>query len=818
MSAKDNEVTPELLRWRCIEDCLEFETTSEIDPAHGVVGQPTAYEALKFGIQCLAPGQNVYVRGARGTGRITMVRQILKELQPQSESKRDFCYVHNFSRADHPRLITLPSGTAHDFRRQMQLVAEYFEEGLTKSLESEPHHSQRQAIQERVQAKIKQSTEPLEQEIEANGMALVSVQQGPASQTLIMPVVDGNPVPPDQLRALIAEEKASPEQWVAYEEALPKYQKRLQEIGRKVNDILRAAALEVHEFNESIARSLATEFTSTLLKKFPGEVVKQYIDQVIDDVVENRLQLDPEKRPNFKALYGVNVVLSHSDLSSRPVVEENTPSLINLLGTVEPEWGAGGMAVSDYRGIRAGALLQADQGYLILDVNEVLLEPGSWRALMRTLRTGRLEIVPPEAGWMRQTVVTQPEPVEIQVRVILIGDMKTYYQLDHGDPDFRELFKVLADFDSELPRDSNGVRQYASVVAGLAAAEQLPPFHRSAVGALAEHGARIVARRNRLSARFGRIADIAREAAFLAASEEYVTDEHVKLAIKRTKERASLPSRKFREMVENQTIMVQTKGEVVGQINGLAVMHSGPLTYGFPARITATIGPGSAGLINIEGRAQMSGAIHTKGFHILGGLLRHLLRTEHPMTFSASLAFEQSYGGIDGDSASGAEIVCLLSALTNVPVKQSMAMTGAIDQHGHLEAIGGVNEKIEGFYDACDYFGLTGDQGVVIPKSNAGDLMLREEIVAACAAGKFHVYAVDNIYDAIELMTGTEAGRVGDTGAYPAGTLLSKAHDEVENFWRLTLASPLRISQVERNGQSDDDQPMAPPERNLDPD
>ena len=306
------------------------------------------------------------------------------------------------------------------------------------------------------------------------------------------------------------------------------------------------------------------------------------------------------------------------------------------------------------------------------------------------------------------------------------------------------------------------------------------------------------------------IADIAREAAFLAG-EQVVTDEHVKSAVQRTRARASLPSRKFREMVENQTLMVQTDGDVVGQINGMAVMHSGPLTYGFPARITATIGPGSAGLINIEGRAQMSGSIHTKGFHILGGLLRYLLRTQHPMAFSASLAFEQSYGGIDGDSASGAEVVCLLSALTNIPIKQSMAMTGAIDQHGHLEAIGGVNEKIEGFFDACNYFGLNGKQGVVIPESNAGDLMLREDVVEACQQGNFHVFAVDNIYDAIELVTGTEAGRPDSNGEYPEGTLLAKAHDEVEKFWRLTLASPVRVAQVETAGNADDDDPMAPP-------
>lgn len=446
----------------------------------------------------------------------------------------------------------------------------------------------------------------------------------------------------------------------------------------------------------------------------------------------------------------------------------------------------------DYRGIRAGAILNADEGYLILDVKDVLEEPGAWRALMRVLRTERLEIVPRELNWMRQTAFVFPEPIDIRVRVILIGDLNTYYMLDSYDSDFSELFKVLADFDDEIHRDENSIRLYAHVLASLCKSESLPPFHRSAVAAITEHGARIAARAHKLTARFGRIADIAGEAAFLSDGKT-VTADHVHQAIRRTKSRASLPSRRFWEMVENRSIIVRTTGEVVGQINGLAVIRSGPLTYGFPARITASIGPGSAGIINIEGASHMSGAIHTKGFHILGGLLRKLLPTKHPMAFSASLAFEQSYGGIDGDSASGAEIVCLLSALTNIPIRQNLAMTGAIDQLGHLEAVGGTNEKIEGFFDACNYFGLTGDQGVIIPAANAKDLMLRNDVVQACSEGQFHIYAVDNVHDAIELMTGVTAGTIDSSGHYPEGSLLATAHQRAEEFWRLTLANPSRV-------------------------
>ena len=439
-------------------------------------------------------------------------------------------------------------------------------------------------------------------------------------------------------------------------------------------------------------------------------------------------------------------------------------------------------------------LCGADGGFLILDVNDVLMEPGAWKALMRTLRNGRLEIVPPEMGWMQPRAVLKPEAIDIRVRVILVGDALAYFQLDQLDADFSELFKVLADFDHEISRSENGVKQYASVLARLACDESLLPFHRSAVAALAEHGARIAARAEKLTANFGRIADISREASFLAgqANAETIQAEHVNDAIRRTRARASLPSRKFQQMLNSGTIIVQTDGDVVGQINGLAVIQSGPLTYGFPSRITATIGAGRAGLINIEGQAGKSGSIHTKGFHILGGLLRYLLKTEHPLAFSASLAFEQSYGGIDGDSASGAEICCLLSALTNIPIKQSFAMTGAIDQHGHIEAIGGVNEKIEGFFDACCYAGLSGGQGVIIPRANAGDLMLRIDVVEACERGEFAVHAVDRIEQALEILTDETAGERID-GIYPEGTLLRKAVDQAGEFWRRTLQSPAQL-------------------------
>ena len=793
-NAIPDPLAPDELRWKCDRALLKFESTASVDPATGVLGQETAREALQFGLACDAPGQNVYVRGSRGTGRFSMVRRLVKELNLATTDKRDRCYVHNFDRPDRPRLIELPAGQAREFKKQVEDIAAFVRDDLHKSLDADPYLSERTALNERIQEEIKSITSPLEEDLKASGLALVSMQQGAAAQTAILPIVDGQPVPFEQYQALIAQGKVSNERKEQIDSVLPEFQKRLQNLGRQVNVAYREGMKEIETLAEKATRQLLAPLTDSIVTAYPTEAVKTYVEEVIEDIIRHRLR-PVEGTAELSTVYSVNVILCHDELDNRPVVEENAPTAMNLLGTVEPRIRPDGMASSDYRGIRAGAILRADCGYLILDVHDLLTEPGAWVSLMRTLRTGRLEIVPPEAGWMRPYAVVQPEPIDVSVRVIMVGDAATYYRLDQVDPDFRELFKVLADFDSELERTEEGITQYASVVARLAATESLPPFSRDAVAALVEHGARIVSRTDKLTARFGRIADIAREAAFLAkdGATETVSEENVVEAIKRTRKRASLPSRKFQDMVNRGTIIVKTDGAVVGQINGLAVIRSGPLTYGFPARITATIGAGSAGLINIEGRADMSGAIHTKGFQILGGLLRHLLKTNHPLAFSASIAFEQSYGGIDGDSASGAEACCLLSALTGVPIKQSFAMTGAIDQHGHIQAIGGANEKIEGFFDACAHAGLTGSQGVIIPQANAGDLMLRQDIVDACRDGMFRVYAVTRIEQALAILTDYEVGSF-DGDDYPERTLLGVALARAHEFWKRTLTSPTQLA------------------------
>jgi len=778
------------LRWRCDPTKLDFETTAEVEPIKGIVGQASAVESLRFGLEVQAPGQNVFIRGLTGTGRMTLVRRLLGEMQPQCPVKEDRCYVRNFSQRDRPRLISLPPGKGRAFRREMHRMAEFIRDDLAEALNAESIRARRDSLDRRAKEEIEKVTGPFEKDLREADLALVTLQLGTVAQTTIFPVHEGKPVPPEEYEQLHAQGKVSAGQLEAYHHHIEEFQKRLAEITEKVRAVRRRHAKTVQSMMEGTARAVLGEIAHSILAEFPGPKVETFLSEVVDDVIETRLAGKEESDP--VAAYGANVVREHAPDKACPIIIENTPTLTNLLGTIDRQWTPQGTGYSDYRGIHAGSLLRADGGYLILDTREVILEPGAWKVLLRTLRTGMLEIVPPELSWPVMMPSIKPEPIPVNVKVILLGDSSIYYMLDRYDPDFGQLFKVLADFDSEIKREPEGVRKYAEVLARIAQEENLPPFDRGAVAGLAEHGARIASRNSKLTSRFGRVADIAREAAFLArkAGRETVLGEDVEQAVHRTKSRGDLPSRRFREMLADGSIRVATTGGVVGQINGLAVISAGPLTYGIPARITASIGAGSAGVVDIEGRAQLSGAIHTKGFNILVGLLRNLLRTDHPLAFSASLAFEQSYGGIDGDSASGAEICCLLSALTGIEIQQNFAMTGAVDQKGHLQIIGGVNEKIEGFFDTCRDIGLSGDQGVIIPRSNVGHLMLRQDVVDACARGDFHVYAVGTVKQALEILTGIPTGARDADGAYPEGTLLHTAVERAYEYWLKSVARP----------------------------
>ncbi|MHC4413798.1 MAG: Lon protease family protein [Planctomycetota bacterium] len=786
-------LAPEALRWRCRPEDLPFESTADVEPVAGVVGQDAAIEALRFGLETRAVGQNVFVRGLIGTGRMTLVRRMLEELNPTCPHTQDRCYVHNFAHPDRPRIISLPRGQARTFRRLIDELVDFIGKDLKPALGADHISARKSALDQVAQDRVKAVIGPFEQALENAGLALVNLVAGPITHAEVFPLVDGRPVPPQELERLHQAGSVTDEQMTQFRERRDAFEKELAQINRKIHEIQQQHADTVRPLLEGEARTILSAFVGRIETHFPQPSVKLFLDELVDDVVERRLAgLGGED--DFTRLYRVNLLLEQSGGEACPIIIENAPTMSKLLGGVDREPGPTGMFHSDHLMIRAGSLLRADGGYLILEAHDVLGEPGAWKVLTRTLRTRRLEIVPPELSFPGWGPSLKPEPIDVNVKVILLGNQDTYYLLDSIDPDFPHLFKILADFDTVIPRDELGVAHYAGVLARIAREEDLPPLERSAVALLIEHGARIAAKGGHLTARFGRLADVAREAAYVAGKEgrPHVIGDDVREAIRRTKRRANLPSRRFRALLADGTICVQTRGAVTGQINGLAVIQAGLLVSGFPARITATIGPGTAGVINIDREAALSGAIHTKGFYILGGLLRFLLQTDHPLAFDASVAFEQSYGGIDGDSASGAEICCLLSALTERPIRQDLAFTGAIDQVGHILAVGATTEKVEGFFDTCLDLGLTGTQGVLIPKSNANDLMLREDVVGACAAGRFHVYAVETVQQALELMTGVPAGTRDQRGVYDEGSLLALAVRQAHAYWRQAAAPTAR--------------------------
>ena len=778
------------LRWCCDALLPAFETTDEVEPITGVVGQDDAIEALRYGLELFAPGQNIYVRGIAGTGRMTLVRQLLEDISPSCPLAEDRCYVHNFAQPSRPRLIALPRGRGRAFRHGVDRLIEFVEDELAQTLNSDSVRAKRAALDQGAQQVLRDLGAPFEKELRANGLAMVTRQTDGGVQPDILPIIDGEPVPLEQLEALESQGKVEPGDVERIRERIAAFALKFEEVNHQIAELRLDHRQRLRALLEAETRRFLGYHITAIESEFDLPAVRDFLADVVADLVQRLGALDQIESATRK--FRVNPLLEQDAESGCPIVIENTPTLRNLLGEIEREFVAEGGLHADHMMIQAGSLLHADGGFLILEARDLLAEPGAWKMLLRSLRSGTLEIVPAEFTSPFGAPFLKPDPIPINIKVVLIGDGGLYELLSGADPDFGQLFKVLADFETTIARDRTGVRYYAGVISRIARDEKLLPFARDAVVALVDHGARIAGRRDRLTTRFGRLADIAREAAFLAgkANRAAVARGDIGDAIRRGRRRADLPARRFRQMIAEGTIGIRTSGTETGQINGLAVVSTGPLTYGFPQRITATIGPGSAGVLDIEGEAELSGAIHTKGFYILGGLLRHLLKTRHPLAFSASIAFEQSYGGIDGDSASGAEMCCLLSALTGVPLRQDLAMTGAIDQLGHIQPIGAVTEKVEGFFAVCEAGGLTGTQGVIVPKANAGDLMLDGRVAEACAAGDFGVYAVGTIHDALGLFTGMPAGEYDAETGYAEGTLLRLAQDRALAYWRMARAKP----------------------------
>jgi predicted ATP-dependent protease len=801
------ELGPDKLRWRCDLSRIPFETTAQAQKREGFVGQERALRALKMGVELSAPGYNAFVCGLAGTSRGGTIAQMIEDLHPVTKPSLDRCYVNNFKIPDRPRLLTLARGSANNFKKDMQAGIDFLRRRIPQVFEGEPFQRQKGRIVERFSVREKDLMDDFTRRIAREQFALGHMQVGAVALPEIFPVLEGQMVPIEDISKMVHEGKL--ETGVA-EEIERKYEQFRQEftvVYRKTLTLSRELASELSYLEQEAASVLVDGVIEELKEKYPGHSVTEYLEEVRHHLLDNlgpfkeregeeehaqdatpeAMQKGPMPERDPFRVYGVNVILAHNHEDASPVIFETTPTYTNLFGNIQRAYDARGGWNSDFMDLRAGSLLRADGGYLIMYSIEALSEPGVWRALKRTLNHDRLEIQPFETFYPFTTTALKPEPIEINVKVILIGDRNLYELLYEYEEDFRKIFKVRVEFDEEMPMSDGVIEEYAGRIRTLSEKENLFPFDRGAFAAILEYGVRKAGRRNKVTARFVDIADLAREAHYAAAAagENVVRAAHVRAAIASKVERHNLIETRIREMMEEGTLLVNLTGSHTGQVNGLSVLEIGGYSFGKPVRITASVGLGKAGLINIEREANLSGRFHDKGVHIISGYLRSAFAKDKPLTLTASICFEQSYSGVDGDSASSTEIYGLLSALSDLPLRQDIAVTGSMNQRGDIQAIGGVNEKIEGFFDTCRIEGLTGTQGVMIPQANVDDLMLREDVLDAVANKKFHIWPIARVEQGVELLTGIPAGTRNGSGAFEDGTVFARVDERLRDMARV---------------------------------
>jgi len=772
-----NELPAEKLRRECDAGLMRCDTTRGLVPLQKIIGQERAVRALKFGLEIKERGFNVYVAGLPGTGRTTAVTNFLEETARTKPVPSDWCYVYNFRNPYEPKAIKLAPSRGKHLREGMATFITEAQRILPKSFESEDYGARKAGTIKAVEEERQKLLGEIAKRAQEEGFMLRASPVG----WLMIPVIKGKPVSDQEFRALDQKTREGIEKKrEQLTEQFTSVMRQLRELEGKANEALQKLDHDVALFAIGpIVADLKEEY-----KDFPDAAT--YIDDVQNDILDNlpKFIKGLEEAPQIPfpvpwtrqapvKKYEVNVIVDNSNVNGAPVVIESNPTYQNLFGRVEKEAQFGAL-VTDFTMIRGGSLHKANGGYLILPVEELLRNPFSYDSLKRALRNEHIVIEEAEErlGFMT-TKSLKPEPIPLSVKVILIGDPYLYQQLYVLDMEFNQLFKVKADFDTTMDRTAENTQQYAAFVCTLCQKENLKHLDGSGLAKLIEHSSRLAEDQQKLSTRFAEVADIIREANFYATQEnsDFVTGTHVKRAVEEKVYRSKLIQEKIQEMIERGILLIDTEAENVGQVNGLSVIDMGDFAFGTPSRVTASAGLGREGVVDIEREAKMGGPIHTKGVLILSGYLNGKYAQDKPLSLSARLVFEQNYEGVEGDSASSTELYAILSALSELPIKQSLAVTGSVNQKGEIQAIGGVNEKIEGFFEVCKAKGFTGKQGVMIPESNVQNLMLKEEIVEAVKEGKFHVYSVKTVDEGIEILTGVKAGERQKDGAFEEATV-----------------------------------------------
>ncbi|MEA1971030.1 MAG: ATP-binding protein [Thermodesulfobacteriota bacterium] len=794
------ELPPGELRVKIDPDLLGFESTADCEYHGRIIGQDRAIKALTMGLEIESPGYNIYAAGLSGTGKASTIKNLLEQLDLKKKIPDDICYVNNFRDTDMPVVFMLPAGLGKQLRGDMDDMILYLQKQIPHLFESEIFKKKSEHIVNSYMDKQKEIVKTFSEKIEKENFQLVQFQIGPYTKQDVVPVYEGKPVPIEQLESLVEQDKFDRKKFDRIGEKLSELRIELDSTMKETRKIEKKIREEIDSLEHKTGLPVVSEHISDISLKYGkySDKIKDYLKDVQENILSN-LKLfqekDEEKQPSPLPFlqtgtteekfteYKVNVLIDNSQTKATPVIIENTPTYKNLFGTIEREVDRSGFWKTDFTKIKPGSLLRANGGYIVFNAIETLAEYGVWKFLKRTLENRLLTMQLYDPLNIASTAI-KPEPIPIDVKVVMLGDDYVYHQLYNLEDSFSKIFKIKAPFDTEMPNNEKHISDYACFIKKIAEDEGLLQFHKSAVAEMVEFGIRLTGKQKKLSTRFSEIADLIREASYWARKDgsTVVMEAHVDKAWKEKIERVKLIEDKIQEMIEEGTIMIGTEGEVTGQVNGLSVYDLGDYTFGKPSRITAETSMGRAGVINIEREAKLSGKTHDKGVLILEGFFRGKYTQDKPLTMSVSICFEQSYGGVEGDSASSSEVCAILSSLSGLPVRQCLAMTGSVNQKGEVQPVGGINQKVEGFYDVCRAMGnkLTGTQGVIIPALNISSLMLRKDVVQAVSEGKFHIYPVSTIDECIAILTGVDAGERDEEGNYPPGTTNFLVNEKLE--------------------------------------
>lgn len=793
-ASKHKELKPDEIRWSCNPDIFKFTSTDELEPIEGILGQERALKAIKLGVDLRSPGYNIYIAGLSGTGKASTVKKMLETISSNCPMLYDYAYVNNFKDPDRPSLLVFPKGQAKKFKKELCDSIEMLKSKIPQSLESKNYQEEKKNILTEFTTQQQKLMQPFQEKLKKNNFTLGQVQDGQTARPDIFPIIDNKPVSLLHLNELVQKKQITKKDAESIVKKHTAYQQSLQTIFKKGLKLSQKFQKKLNELEKDTANVVVKGVMDNLRDQFTDKKIICYLNDVEENILENLqvfkgIKTEGETTEEgfiidyFKE-YEVNIILDNSEAQSCPVIIETSPSYLNLFGTIEKVNDGRGGWYSDFSKIKAGSILRANGGYLVLNVNHLFEEPNVWQTLKRILTYRKLQIRDDNRSFLISNSILQPEPINIDTKIILIGSSHIYSLLSNYEDDFKKIFKIIADFDYEIKRTDEVLIEYARVVKKLIKEENLQEFDKSAIARLIEIGARYAGQQDKLTTRFSYIADVAREANFWACDDGFtvVSAAHIAKAFKYAKERHGLSESKVTDMINENIILIDTNGERVGQINGLAVYGSDFYSFGKPSRITASVSIGSGNIINVDREAGMAGNTYKKGVLIISGYFKETFGQNFPLSFNANFVFEQSYGGVDGDSASCAEIFALLSTLSGLPIKQSFAVTGSLNQKGDVQPIGGVNEKIEGFFDLCKHRGLTKKQGIIIPIQNVKDLMLKDEIVEAVKNKEFHIYAIERIEEGIEILTGVKAGKLNTRGNYEPNTVFGLVEKKLKEF------------------------------------